>query len=145
MKKVIILVLICLVIFIIYSYNNKSEKLVFSIGSETGDVFYEPENARITDLIIGIESNHKIGKYDFQYLLVKATTIDMTISEFIILNSYSGIINQLNDLDKLLSLLRKYSKETIKIKLIEEDSEIADFTNQKISILCKKYDIMITR
>lgn len=145
MKKIIILILICLVIFIIYSFNNKKEKLVFSIGSKHGDIFYKLENARITDLIIGIESNQKIGKYDFQYLLVKATTIDITISEFIVLNSYSGIVSQLNDLSKLFNLLRKYSKETIKIKLIEESSDIAEYTNQKISILCKKYDIMVTR
>lgn len=145
MKKIIILILICASIFMIYYFNNKNEKLVFSIGNDTGDVFYKLENGRITDIIIGIETNQEIGDYDFQYLLVKATTISIDINSFMVLNSYSSILNQLNDLEKLLILIKKYSKEKIVIILIKDNTEFAEYANQKISILCKKYDIMITR
>jgi hypothetical protein len=145
MKKVVIGMLICILIFIIHNFNNKKEKLIFSIGSMNGDISYKKENSRITDLIIGIETNQQVGEYDFQYLLVKATTIDITISDFIILNSYASVVNQLNDLDKLIIILKKYNKEIIKIKLLDESSEIAEYVNEKISILCKKYDIIVTR
>lgn len=145
MKKIIIVIFIFILIFMIYYFNNNKEKLIFSIGNNTGDVSYQIENARITDIIIAIETNEKIGKYDFQYLLVKATTINIEIGKFIVLNTYSNILTQLNDLEKLIILLKKYSKETIKINLINDKTEEAEYANQKISILCKKYDIIVTR
>ena len=145
MRKIFILVVVIASVMLIYKSTNRSEILVFSIGNNHGDIVYNPENARITDIILDIEKNKEIEDKYMQNILVKASHIEIDITSFVSLNNYKAVLSQMEDLEKLFALLRKYSKEKIEIKLLTEQSEIARYTNHKIAILSKNYDIIITR
>lgn len=145
MKKILFILLLCLSIFLIYHITNKESKLIFSIGNETGDIYYVKDDMYITEIIMRIEQNEIIGDMAIQQILVKASTIEIDANAFFKLTSHEGIASQVNDLEKLFSLLRKYSKEKIQIILINEENDLTEYANNKISILSSKYDIIIKR
>jgi len=145
MKKIIILILIILSIALIYRYTNRKDFLVFSIGNDEGDISYKPENARVTDIIIDIVANREIEDRKIQNILVKAKEVIIDLNNFVILNSHVGLITQLNDLKEVFTLLRKYNKEKITVILLDEQSELAEYANKKITLLSKKYGIEVIR
>lgn len=145
MKKILLLIFIIILIILIYVFTNKKSNLIFSIGNDTGDINYTPNNYRVTDIILDIENNINIDGFDIQNLLVRATRINIDLSSFITLKDYPSILSQITDLETLLKLIRKYTKEEICILLLEEKNILAEYANKKIILLSKKYDIMVVR
>lgn len=145
MKKIFLLILLFLSVIIIYVFANKKQKLVFSIGIENGDINYVPTDYRITDIIIDIENNININGYDIQNLLVRSTIIYIDLNEYFYLRDYQAILEQIEDLETLFKLMRKYTKEKIYILLLDEVDILSEYTNKKIILLSKKYDIMVVR
>lgn len=145
MKKIFLLMVIILLVLLIYILAYKNKKLSFAIGDNNSDINYNPSDYRITDIIIDIENNINIGNYKIQHLLVKATTININLDKYISSKDYQSIIKQIDDLECLYKLLKIYSKEEIKVKLLKGKNDLINYANRKIIVLSKKYDIMIVR
>lgn len=145
MKKILITLLVIISIFAIYIFTSKKHNMTFAIGLTNSDINYNPESYKITDIIIDIENNIDIDGYDIQNLLVRSNNITINLNKYIKLKDYETIISQLSDLETLLKLIRKYSKEKITIKLLEEKNILYEYANKKIILLSEKYDIIILR
>lgn len=145
MKKIIILLVLLIVIFSIYLCTNNRKALVFSIGLDDGNITYNPEDYRVTDIIIDIGNNINIEGYDIQNLLVRSTCIKINLNEYFYLKNYQSIISQISDLENLFKIIRKYTKEDIYISLLDEENILGEYANKKIILLSEKYDIMILR
>lgn len=145
MKKMLFILLIVIITFFIYKVTNRKPILFFSIGSRDGDYYYQKEDMHISEVKMSIEQNESIQGKPFQQLLIKATKMTIDTNSFFRLSNYDRILTQIEDLEELFILLRKYCKERIEVILLKDESELADYTNKKISILCQKYDIIITR
>lgn len=145
MKKILFLLFIVMITFSIYKFTNKKSTLYLSIGNTNGDYYYQKEDIRISEIVMSIEQNEKIKDKPFQQVLIKSAKIKIDANALFRLSNYDRILTQMEDLEELFVLLRKYCKERIEIILLKEDSELASYTNKKISILCQKYDIIITR
>ena len=139
MKKILFLILLILIVFTIYAFTKKEEKLFFSIGEKIGDVYFDKEDMHITEVTTSIEQNELVMGKEIQNILIKSSKIEFYLT------TYNRILTQLEDLEELFILIRKYSKETIQVIPLSGSSELAQYTNKKISILCKKYDIIISR
>lgn len=145
MKKIIFLLVLCLFIFGIYVITNKKSNLFFSIGNKTGDYYYDKEDMHISEVKMSIEQNEAIDNKTIQQVLIKASKVQIDCNSFFKLSNYDRILTQIEDLEELFILIRKYCKERVEIVLLKEEGELANYTNKKISILCQKYDIIITR
>ncbi len=145
MKKIFFLILLCFLVFVVYHFTFKKEDLFFSIGNEKGDYYYKKENMKITELKMGIEQNEIIQDIPIQQILVKSSKIQIDSNSFFTIKSYHRILEQLEDLEELFKILRKYCKEKIEFILLRGSDEGTSYANKKISILCKKYDIIIMR
>lgn len=145
MKKILFLILLCFLIFGIYQVTKRKENLFFSIGNQNGDVYYSKEDLRIPEVTMSIEQNEVIADRPIQQILVKSSKIQIDSNSFVYLKDYDRILTQLKDLEELFIILRKYCKEKIEILLLKEDTKESEYVNKKISILCQKYDIIITR
>lgn len=145
MKKILFLSFIVIVTFSIYKFTSKKSTLSISIGNTNGDYYYQKEDMRISEIVMSIEQNEKIKEKPFQQLLIKSAKIEIDANAFFRLSNYDRVLTQIEDLEELFILLRKYCKEKIEIVLLKEEGELASYTNKKISILCQKYDIIIKR
>ena len=145
MKKILFLILLVILFFFIYQVTFQKETLFFTIGSKEGDIYYDKEDLRITEISMAIEQNELVRNRTFQNILVKASTIQIDLNKIVRLTTYQALLVELDDLEELFSLMRKYCKEKIKLIPLKESSEMAEYMNQKISILGKKYDIIISR
>lgn len=145
MKKIFFLLVLCFLVFTIYMITNRKQRLVFTIGNKEGDYYYDKEDMHISEITMSIEQNEEIRDKKIQQILVKSSCIQIDCNSFFKLTSYDRILTQMNDLEELIVLLKKYCKEKIEIILLKEDSELSSYTNKKISILSQKYDIIITR
>ena len=134
MKKLFFLLLISVLIFSIYKITNRKSNLFFSIGNTNGDFYYNKEDMHISEVKMSIEQNEEIHEKKIQQLLVKSSRIQIDCNSFFRLTSYDRILTQMNDLEELIEII-----------LLQEQSELADYSNKKISILCQKYDIIIKR
>ena len=92
------------------------------------------------DLYLSDSDIEILDKYEIDYLKFKSVKELMFYLENIVRNN-----DVEDDLEELFSLMRKYCKEKIKLIPLKESSEMAEYMNQKISILGKKYDIIISR
>ncbi len=145
MKKFFLFVFLCVGAFVVYQKAEKQESLLFAIGSKEGDIYYDKEDLRIPEVTMNIEQNIEIQERPIQNILIKASKIFIDSNRLFRLSTYENILTQLKDFEELLILLRKYSKEQMEVRLLKGSSEQDIYTNQKISILCKKYDIIISR
>lgn len=145
MKKLLFLILLVILLFFIYKATFQKETLFLTIGSKEGDIYYDKEDLRITEISMAIAQNEMVSDRTFQNALVKASTIQIDANRIIRLTTYRALLTQLDDLEELFILMRKYCKEKISILPLKENSEMASYMNQKISILGKKYDIIISR
>ncbi len=139
-----------------YEFETYNELLQSDINDLERYVNYESDNQyRITDLIRDINDNIKINDKTIQNILIKAdiTTIRIGNNElnYKISNTnmnelfdYSDEL--LEDLEKLIKLIRKYSKE--KIALIgyfnnnEYYTELYSYINVRAKDICDKYNII---
>ena len=145
MKKIFILIFLGFLSFEIYQITFKKEKLIFSIGNTTGHYFYAFKDLTITDVTMAISRNEEIQNRPIQNLLVKSSLIQIDLSKMVSIESYNSVYTELEDMEELILLIRKYTKEKVEVLLLPEENDIAEYMNQKISILCKKYDIIISR
>lgn len=155
MKKIIYL-LIIVIVCIIYFFNNdkKINILEFSThsyknyinndGISKYNTGYVEKNTRITDLYNDIINNKKIqigdDKYVIKNSIIRADYIivNVGINEFKTIKTYNEYEEYINDLDKLFTLLRKYSKE--KIIYINENN-IEKYDKSQLIYICKKSNI----
>ena len=139
-RFLIIVFLIFLLIFVIYSLNKDKKIYYFNIMDNKYSfltynrllkknipnlekyISYEKEDIRITDLIRDIDDNKEIDHKKIQNILVKADLITLSIGNNEInykiktakvSELYDYIDEVLNDLEKLLKQIRFYSKEKI--------------------------------
>lgn len=194
MKKILILGIIILSIFLIYLTTIDKKVYYVSLGDEislgmTKDGYYEKsyplyikeyleknnkletfiddyskQGYRITDLINDINNNKEIEATNktIKNVLIKADLVTLSIGTNDILSKisneenltkidykrlYKNIEEIVNDLDKLLKIIREYCKEDIiligtNIKTENENlREIINYANEKFDEVSKKYDI----
>lgn len=172
-KIIFFLIVMCSIIFIIYLFNKDDKIYYFNVSDNNYEfktyntllmnnikdlekyVNYAPGNDyRITDLLRDIEDNKKIEDKTIQNILIKAdiTTIKFGENELKYkisssnMNDLFDYVDELIiDIDRLLSIVRKYSKE--KIYFIgfynqnEFYSELYRYLNIKVKDLCDNYNI----
>ena len=138
----------------IVDYLNSTKKLEKYIDVQEKDY-------RITDLIRDIEMNKQINdKQTLQNALIKADLITLSIgnsellknlelsTDFGLNDLVKRFDSYVNDLDELLSLIRRYSKETIVLTGYynptsnEELNALFNNLNRNVSNLCNKYDVI---
>ncbi len=169
MKKILVLTLIILITFIIYNSNKDKKTYYFNIMDKNSGyvnsikkelpkleefVNYQKKDLRITDLIRDIEDNIEIENKNIQNILVKADLITLSIGnneiEYKISNTkvvdlYNYVDEVVNDLEKLIKLIRIYSKEKIYLIGINVDNEyykeLIDYLNIRLEDICKTYNI----
>ena len=146
MKRIINIFIIIVLIITIYNKFSYQKPLVFSIGNNiNGNYIYRYDNTRITDLINDIKNNKKINNRNIQNILIKSSTIYLDLNNLINCDNYNCTYTNISDLEKLLILIRLYSKERIIIRLLNNQNDINNYTNEKVMILAKKYDIITMR
>ena len=173
MKKIIFLFLIIVSTIIIYfttrdnkqyvvvfgDYVCQNEKLNSSIINKIGNNVEKYVNNcqndnEIVNLINKIENNEHINyqneEYTMNNLLIKADTIIISIGMNDLLNynqetnMYSHIDEVMIDMDKLLELVRYYSKEKIYIyNYFGLDNKYLKYVNKRLDELTREYDIEI--
>lgn len=146
MKRIINLFIIIFLIITIYNKFSYQKPLIMSFGNTiNGNYIYKYQDTRVTDIINDIKNNKKIDNRNIQNILVKASTIYLDLNNLINCTNYDCTNINLADLEILLDLIRKYSKEKIIIRLLSQDNDITNYTNEKVMILAKKYDIITMR
>ena len=161
MKKLIFLFLVILTTFLIYYFNISDKIYYFSIDNYgysknirnsfknklSNYVIYNKEDYRVMDLINDINDNKEFiynnKTYTFDNLLVKANFItisvgmdDLTYKKEL---NYDYIDELLNDIEKLLKIVRKYNKDKIYfigIYKAKNMDKYLEYTNKKLQIIC---------
>jgi len=145
MKKIVFVFFIFFSIYVLNYKYSKQPNLVLSFGNIDAEYNYKYNDTRITDIINDINNNKKINNRPIQNILIKATYIYIDLNNLIKCNNYNSCIKNIDDLEMLIALIRKYSKEKIIIKYLASNNDIDDYTNQKIMVRFKKYDIIYMR
>lgn len=145
MKKIFFLFLIFFSICYLNKKYSKQPNLVLSFGNIDAEYNYKYNDTRITDIINDINNNKKINNRPIQNILIKATYIYIDLNDLIKCDNYNCSIKNIDDLELLINLIRKYCKEKIIIKYLIEDNDIDSYINQKIIVRLKKYDIIYMR
>ena len=174
MKKMLVLLFVVLLTIIIYHCLKDNKILYVNIDDKNIEVNYSKEisnylkeknrfekeinyrkqDYRITDFINDIEENITYDKNKtIKNMLIKADIITVWIANndinYKINNENDAIIyqyldNVLDDMNRFLDILRKYSKEQIIVLgAINDSSKVRFLTyyNQKLSDLCQKYKV----
>ena len=146
MKRIINIVIVFYLIVFIYNHFSHQKELSFSIGNAiNANYIYKYNDTKVTDIINDINNNIKINNRYIQNILVKSSIIYIDLNDLINCNSYSCLYTNIADLEILMSLIRKYSKEKIIIKLLSNSNEYTNYMNEKVMILAQKYDIIAMR
>ncbi len=195
MKKILIIGIIILCIFIIYLTTIDKKVYYLSLGDEISlgitkegyyekgyplyikeyleeknklEIFiddYETQGYRITDIINDIKNNKELEETNktIKNTLIKADLLTISIGTNDILSKinkektltkidykrlHDNIEEIINDLDKLLSIIREYCKEDILFIGIdinttnEKLNEIINYANEKFKETSEKYNII---
>jgi hypothetical protein len=146
MKRIINITLFFYLVIFVYNKYSKQDRLVLTFSNQiNGNYVYNYHDTRITDIKNDILRNVQINNKNIQFLLVKASEIYLDLNDLVINDDYNAIVENMTDLDELLSLMRKYSKEKIIIKLLEEKNDKNIYINKKVKLTSQKYDIIIMR
>ena len=140
MKKILFCIFIIISVLIIYFKCNIKETstLCFSNVKKCNyNYFYK--DTRIEDILYDIDNNITINGKTILNILVKSKYIYIDLNNlYLNKNSYTNI-------DRLLSLIRKYTKEKIVVILSKKNDISTNNMNKWIFKLREKYDIIITR
>lgn len=113
---------------------------------------YNGSKDRITDIYNRIISNEKSKSGTFKNSLIKADLITIKInmddlyeklndSSFV--DVYDYVDELAKDFDKLLNLIRKYSKEKIMFIGYKNDNEkVISYLNERFKEVCGEYDVI---
>ena len=146
MKRIINVSIIIFLIIVIYNKYSYQKPLILSFGNTiNGNYIYKYNDTRVTDIINDIKNNAKIDNRYIQNILVKSSTIYLDLNNLINCSDYDCTYTNIADLEILINLIRRYSKERIIIRLLSQENELADYTNEKVMILAKNYDIITMR
>ncbi len=125
--------------------KNVLEKVIYN---------YNGPKDRITDIYNRIISNEKSDGGTFKNSLIKADLITLKIniddlyekiSDSSFVNVYDYIDDLTKDFDKLLNLIRKYSKEKIMFigySCQNTDEKIISYLNRRFKEVCKVYNVI---
>ena len=146
MKRIINIFIVIFLIITIYNKYSYQKPLILSFGNTiNGNYVYKYNDTRVTDIINDIKNNKKINNRNIQNILVKSSTIYLDLNNLINCFNYDCTYTNLADLEVLIDLIRRYSKEKIIIRLLSQKNNLANYTNEKVMILAKKYDIITMR
>lgn len=149
------------------SYGINNNKIVNNTYSNNLREYYKDnlenyvnysvlDDYRVMDLYNDITSNKKIKfknkEYNIQNLLIKANLITISIGMNDLLykieysnNMYDYTDELLNDIEKLLVLIRKYNKDKIYVLgfyNIIDDLELINYANLKLNKICNQYKVV---
>lgn len=168
MKKMIFLIFILLSIILIYLYMKPTKKMYLILGtsdkneyilnkkdalkqnqalSDYNTMFLKQTN-RITDLLNDINNKIEAKNKTILNYIIKADYITMNIgqNDFDLLIENDNIIENIDeliaDLERLFKKIRTYSKEEITFISINSKDKYKNYVNNKIKILCNKYNIL---
>ena len=145
MKKIFfVLVIIATIYFIDYKFNKKSN-LVLSFGTMKANYNYRYSDTKITDIINDISNNIEIKSRKIQNILIKASAIYINLNGIFNYNNFDNMLVNVLEFEKLIKLIRKYSKEKIYVNLLKEENDISNYANEKLMLKLKKYDIIFLR
>lgn len=133
----------------IEKYLKERKKLEKSVNQ------FSKQDYRTTDLIKEIKENKKEQNQTIQNALIKADILTIYIGindiNYKIGNTnkeelYNYTDQVLDDIDELLMLIRKYCKEKIYVIGYKNEQGISyneyfNYTNKRLSEICKEYDI----
>ena len=171
MKKIISTILVVIILFLIYSlslgdylsYGINNLELVDNNYSDNIKTYYKNnldnyvnyssfDDYRVMDFMNDINYN-KVVKYNnkdykLQNLLIKANlmTISIGMNDLIYKKNidYNYIDTLLNDINKLLILIRKYNKDKIyflSFYNVINNEEIIEYANLKLNKICNENNI----
>lgn len=152
MKKYIFILIIIFCILIIYTVYNERNTICFNINNNyinkcKYNYTYLKEDLRINDIINDLNNNTIINTKYFKNILIKSNIIVLDSRTNELLNkktiNYNYIDNYIGDLDKLLKLLRLYSKEKIYIVGLNNvfNKIYTDYYNNRLKQILLKYKI----
>ena len=171
MKKIILVILVLFLVFMIYYFNLDRKVYVLSIGDfivndkyesfiidnlgkklEKNVIYSNNGDYRIIDLIHDINDNKEFNYQDYKYtldnVLIKADLIFISIGmndlRYNKINNYDYVDEVLKDLDEVLKLIRKYSKEKVYVfNYFLDNTELCDYVNRRLLKKVKRYDMDI--
>ena len=178
MKKILLLFLVVITVFIIYCFyedkntyylsmgdylsyginnlnkvdNNYNNYLIKKYNLKKYINYSYIDDYRVMDLINDIKYNKKIfynnKEYNIQNLLVKSNLIVISIGMNDLVYKkdidLSYVNNLLEDIDSLLSNIRKYNKDKIYFLgfyNIIDNENIIDYANKRLNNICKNNNI----
>ncbi len=140
MKKLLFLIMVVIVVITISLKVNYKAHISLSFGNNIKSNYqYHYQDTRPKDITNDILDNIKISDRYLQNILVKADNI------YIDLNGLLVNKNNFKDLNKLLEVMRKYTKEKITIILKDENNYDDYLLNKWIFKIKSNYDIMVER
>ena len=146
MKKLLYMLILLVLVMMIYNNYSKQQKIVLTFGDGYyGNYNYVYDDTKITDLINDIKYNKKLENRYLQNILIKSSTVYLNLNNLFNYDSYEKIMVNINDLENLIVLMKKYCKEQIIIQLLDGDSEYSYYANKKIRLSLEKYDIIFVR
>ena len=169
MKKILLIILVLFLVFMIYYFNLDRKVYVLSIGDYIvnnnsddlikdnlgkkyeNDVIYSNDgDYRIIDLINDINDNREFNynnkEYTLDNVLIKADLIFISIGlndlRYNKINNYDYVDEVLTDLDEVLKLIRKYSKEKVYVfNYLIDNKELCDYVNRRLYKIVERYDM----
>lgn len=169
MKKIILIIFVLFLVFMIYYFNLDRKVYVLSIGDYIvnnnsddlikdnlgkkyeNDVIYSNDgDYRIIDLINDINDNREFNynnkEYTLDNVLIKADLIFISIGlndlRYNKINNYDYVDEVLTDLDEVLKLIRKYSKEKVYVfNYLIDNKELCDYVNRRLYKIVERYDM----
>lgn len=174
-KTILFLIIVSLLIFLIYLTNKDQEIYYVNIDATNDNKYNEiiknhylenkkleqyvnefsKQDYRTTDLIRDIEDNKKINEKTIQNVLIKSDILVLNIGindiNYKIGNTnkeelYEFTDQVLLDIEKLLKLVRTYSKEKIYFIGFKNNkglsyNEYFSYTNKRLKSICDEYNI----
>lgn len=133
-----------------YGYADYVKDYLEEKGLLEKMVSFTEEDYRVSDLIRDIKDNKKNEKVTLKNALIKADLVTISIGfediyPKISSSDYSYFDESILDMEELFKLVREYCKEDIFFlgyyNPSEEGEEVYTYLNERLSELCKKYQI----
>lgn len=150
MKKIILILILVFLIYIIhvstvdrrvkYLYIGNSNQKIDLIA-DTYMSYIRDDDYRVIDLINDINDNIKINNRSLQNMLIKSNIIVISIGANDLKHKknldYKYSDELINDLEKLLKLIRKYNKDKIYFIGYNNKDKYYVYINNKMEYICK--------
>lgn len=160
MKKIFIVLILFLIIYIMYELLLDREIKYLYIGNTTYDkynkiieeyyregnhtTYIRDDDYRVVDLINEISDNKIINKRKIQNLLVKSNIITISIGLSDLSRKeldYKYVDEFISDIERLIILIRKYNKDKIYFLGYYNKNMYYDYINNKLNTICKQNNI----